>query len=79
MSFSNVFIIVLNEGVGDMETKWIYLIVGIIWAIILLYFVVMGGRHKNKPNPKFDKVPIILSWSVAGLFGILAIIGYFFF
>lgn len=62
-----------------MEYKWIYLTVGSIWLIILLYLAVMGGKHKNKPKPRFDKVPIILSWSLGGLFGILAIIGYFFF
>lgn len=62
-----------------MDMKWLYLIVGIAWMTVCVYFVIMGGRHKRKPNPKFDKVPIILSWSVAGLIGILAVIGYFFF
>ena len=62
-----------------MEPKWIYLIVGIAWTIVCLYFVVMGGRHKRKPNLKFDKVPIILGIAVAGAIGILAIIGYYFF
>lgn len=62
-----------------MEPKWIYLIVGIIWIIVCLYFAYMGGKHLNKPHAEFEKVPIILGLAVAGLFGVLAIIGVVFF
>ena len=62
-----------------METKWIYLIVGIAWVVICLFFVIMGGKHLNKPHGKFEKVPIILGLAVAGLLGLLAIIGGVFF
>ena len=62
-----------------MEAKWIYLIFGIVWLVICLYFVIMGGKHLNKPHAKFEKVPIIVGLAVAGLLGLLAIIGVVFF
>lgn len=62
-----------------METKWVYLIFGIVWVVICLFFAVMGGKHLNKFHAKFEKVPIILGLAVAGLLGLLAIIGVVFF
>ena len=55
------------------------LIIGAIWTLVCIYFIVQGGRSRKKPRPEFEKVPIIFGIGVAGLLGGLMIIGALFF
>ena len=54
-------------------------IIAVIWIIVCVRVAFMGWKNKKKPNPRYEKIPIILGLSVAGGIGLLAIIGYFFF
>lgn len=51
----------------------------VAWIIVCLVIAFIGGKHRNKPKPEFDKVPIILGIAVPVAIGILALIGYYFF
>lgn len=63
----------------SLEHNKLLALIAVAWIIICLFFAVMGSRNKGKPDSKFDKVPIIFGLSVAGLLGILVIIGVIFF
>ena len=52
--------------------------IGTAWAVLCIVLAIIGSKHKHKPNPKFDKFPIIIGLAVPALIGILAIIGIFF-
>ena len=55
------------------------LLIGIVWTIVCIYFAVQGGKNKKNPRPEFEKVPILFGIGVAGLLGLLMIIGAVFF
>jgi hypothetical protein len=55
------------------------LIIGVIWTIVCVYFIVQGGRNKRNPKPGFEKVPILFGIGVAGLLVVLIIIGALYF
>ncbi len=62
-----------------MDNNKILGFIAIVWIVVCLYFVVMGGKHKRSPKPQFDKIPIILGILIAGVLGLLAVIGAIFF
>jgi len=47
----------------------------VVWIIICMIIAWIGGKHKERPNPKFDKIPIILGIAVPLLLVIAGIIG----
>jgi hypothetical protein len=59
-----------------MDYDKLLLPIGAAWVIVCIFFAVMGRRNKQKPNPKFEKVPIIVGISVPVAIGILALIAY---
>lgn len=62
-----------------MDYNQLLLPIGAAWVVLCVTIAIIGSKHKKKPNPKFDKVPIIIGISVPLLIGILAIIGAIFF
>lgn len=55
------------------------LLIAIVWTIVCICFAVQGGKNKKNPRPGFEKVPILFGLGVAGLLGLLMIIGAVFF
>lgn len=51
----------------------------VAWAALCMWLAAQGAKNKKKPNPKFEKVPIIIGISIPVLIGILAIIAEAFF
>jgi len=47
----------------------------VVWVVFCLIIVGIGGKHKKNPNPKFDKIPIIIGIAVPLLLVIVGIIG----
>lgn len=62
-----------------MDYNKLLLPIGAAWVVLCVVIGIIGSKHKKKPNPKFDKVPIIIGISVPVLIGILAVIGAIFF
>ena len=54
-------------------------IIIVVWAAGCMWLAAQGAKNKKNPNPKFEKVPIIIGISIPVLIGILAIIGVVFF
>ena len=62
-----------------MDYNKLLLPIGVAWVILCIIIAIIGRKHKHKPNPKFDKIPIIIGIAVPVLLGILGIIGFIFF